>query len=221
MLRKLLIAAASLVALGSVVGVVGAAAVDREDAVVVFPADVYVQGEDGQLRNPDDLTPADTPLFNVAGTGLDVSWGEWGGAGAVSLAKTKARTDIDLTFTGLIPGGVYSVFYRTFEPDSRNAYCPTGERGIALKARHPEKQLPDHSSFVADPQGLGEFRGRVEGALLDATRVDFLLIYHFDGQTYGELANYGEFVTQDEEVCRPSYGADAMRQLVVIQKQPG
>lgn len=60
----------------------------------------------------------------------------------------------------------------------------------------------------------------MDGALLDATKVDLVLIYHFDGQTYGELANYGEFVTQGEEFCRSSYGADAMRQLVVIQKQP-
>ena len=200
-----------------------AAGLDREDFVTTHPGDVYVvDGETNQLTNPDDLTPADTPLYNVAGTRIGPTWGEWSGATAVSLAKTHAtkdRTDIHLRFDGLIPGGVYSVFSVTFGPDSRHPLCVTAERGLPLTT-HGATNGPDPSSFVAGPDGSATYHGRAEGVLLDADVVQLFLIYQFDGKTYHPLANYGESVTQGDD-CRSSYGADAMRQLVIFQKWPG
>jgi hypothetical protein len=50
------------------------------------------------------------------------------------------------------------------------------------------QQAPDSASFVADPNGEADFQGRVDGCLLDAVKLVFVLIYHFDGLTYGSLA---------------------------------
>lgn len=213
MLSRLLTVVFAVVVVGSMTAVADAVAVDREDFVVVGDTDVFVQDEEtGQLTSPTQDTPPETPIFNIVGTRLPVTWGQWSSATAKSLVKTKSRTDVDLAFAGLIPGGVYSVFYTTFNPDSRNAFCDN-VREVALKARHPQKQLPDASSFVADAAGFGEFRGEAEGALLDSDTVVFRPIYHFDGNTYGEFSNYGDSVA-----CRSSLGADAMRHLLVFQK---
>jgi hypothetical protein len=218
----------TLLALAAAVSAGGATAentssgVDREDFVLPFPADVYVQAESGRLENPDDLTATDAPLYNVAGSALDVTWGEFSSATASSRVVTigpphASRTDALIRFDGLIPNGVYSVFYITFGPDSRNPLCETAERGIPLTSLHGDRQQPDPSSFVAGADGSATYHGRVDGALLDAKLVQLVLIYHFDGETYHPLANYGESVTQGEN-CRSSWGADAMRQLVIAQK---
>jgi hypothetical protein len=49
--------------------------------------------------------------------------------------------------------------------------------------------------------------------LLHAAQVQIWVIYHFDGQVYGPVPNSGE-----SAICRPGYGLDAMRQLIIIQK---
>jgi hypothetical protein len=270
-----------------------AALIDRADSVESFAGDVFVL-DNGQLRNPTGTTAADAPLFNVAGTPLDLTWGQWSAAQATSVASCRhdGSTDATLEFSNLVPGGVYSVFYVTFGPDSRNPACPSQERGLPLLRKVPafcsaggasggaggarsgasasspghdhddpadhdqgpgndgrehgssdrdgdgdvdghdvalgkRRTLhrhacgggPDPSSFVADASGRARYRAHVDGCLLEATKLDFMLIYHFDGQTYHPLANRGESVTQGDQ-CRSSYGADAMRQLVVLQKQP-
>jgi hypothetical protein len=86
-----------------------------------------------------------------------------------------------------------------------------------LHSINPHQQ-PDASSFVADAHGDAHFIGRVAGHLLDAQRVQYSVIYHFDGHTYGDLANDVEFLTQGTSNCRSSFGVDAMRQLLIIQK---
>jgi hypothetical protein len=214
--------AAGAVAMLALPGPAGAVAPDGEDNLVVFNADVHVQGESGLLENPDDRTPADAPLFNVAGTQLPATWGEWSSATATSRAKTAAdgqSTDFRVRMENLIPNGVYSLFYVTFGPDTRNPFCVSAERGLPLVARNSGRQVPDASSFVAGPGGAADFRGEAEGDVLAADFLRVVLIYHFDGQTYHPLANYGEFATQGEN-CRSSYGADAMRQLIVNQREP-
>jgi hypothetical protein len=121
--------------------------------------------------------------------------------------------------TGLIPGGVYSLFYRTFTPDSNNPLCPNVEPTLALHSVHHNQQ-PDASSFIADSTGGASFKGRVAGHLLDAQQVQYAVIYHFDGHTYGDLANAAEStsVKNKTQPCLSSYGIDAMRQFVIIQK---
>jgi hypothetical protein len=197
-----------------------AAPPDQADAVEVHERDVFVI-VGSTLRNPDATTDPSAPLFNNAGVSLDLTWGEWSAASATSAVRTSggsksARTDVRLTFSGLVSGGTYSVFWGTLNPDSENPLCPGVERTLALPSVDSGQQ-PDDSSFVAGSDGTAAFRGRLPGNLLTANQVFFSIVYHFDGQTWGSLPNHGEFLTQGEN-CRSSFGDDAMRQLLVLQK---
>jgi hypothetical protein len=46
------------------------------------------------------------------------------------------------------------------------------------------------------------------------------VIYHFDGHTYGPLANRAEASSVSTSIspCLSSYGIDAMRQFIIIYK---
>lgn len=197
----------------------GAAGLDRADAVEVFERDVFVI-VGSTLRNPDTTTDPSAPLFNVAGVSLDRTWGQWSSASATSAVRVAGgrspRTDVRLDLAGLVPAGVYSVFWGTLLPDSENPLCPGVERTLALPSVDPG-QLPDASSFVAGSDGRAAFRGRLDADLLAAGQVFFSIVYHFDGQTYGPLPNRGEHLTQGAG-CRSSFGEDAMRHLLVLQK---
>ena len=202
--------------------VVQAAAQSPDIAIVPFAGDVYTFSSNGTLIPVlPASTPATAPLFNLSGNPLNVTWGQFSSATATSLVKQEGdHTDFDITLSGLIPNGVYSLFYRTFGPDSNNACCPDVEPSVALTARHPN-QLPDADSFVADSSGNAEFDGRVFDRLLDATQLSMSVIYHFDGNTYGPVANSAESqgpVASLGGLCRSSYGIDAMRQFLIIQK---
>jgi len=50
--------------------------------------------------------------------------------------------------------------------------------------------------------------------------LEISVIYHFDGQTYGPVANAAEAAGPVAATgqCRSSYGIDAMRQMLIIQK---
>jgi hypothetical protein len=224
MKRNTLIRATLTMAAGALLLVspcAGAAPPDREVSVLTFPNDVFVVAG-GFLRNPDGATPLDAPLRNVVGTPIGATWGQFVDASATATAHCiggpeALRTSVRITLTGLIPGGVYSIFYATFGPDTDNPSCPGVERSLPLTAFHPEGQLPDPSSFVADESGEAQYRGQVEGCLLSATELVYSVIYHADGRTYDPLPNRGESFTQGPD-CRDSYGADAMRQLLINQK---
>ena len=95
-----------------------------------------------------------------------------------------------------MPGGLYSLFYVTLGPDSENALCPGVERGLPLKAFHPSADQPDAASFVAGADGSASFHARVNGALLDAQQLFYEVIWHAYGQSYGDLPNAGESLTQ-------------------------
>jgi hypothetical protein len=199
----------------------GRAAPDHPDALQIFNRDVYVL-VGPNLRNPDITTAPDASLYNEFGALLGVTWGQWQAATANSTARAQGgpnhpRTDVRIQLSGLIPGGVYSIFYLTLGPDSENPLCPGVERGLALTAFKPDRQFPDASSFVAGANGQAEYRGQVEGDLFSATQLVFEVIYHLDGQTYHPLPNRGEFLTQGSN-CRSSFGQDAMRQLLIFQK---
>jgi hypothetical protein len=215
-------AAATAIAVAAVVAVTASAGAapnkgDAADEVVPFARDVFVI-VGSSLRNPDDTTAPDAPLFNVAGVNLELTWGQWTGAAATSLMRVAGgHTNDELTFSGLVPGGVYSVFYGTLTPDSENPLCPGVERALPLTSTS-KRQQPDAASFVAAPDGTATFSARVSGNPLEAVQVFIELVYHFDGNTYGSLPNKGEFLTQDQPTCRSSFGEDAMRQMIVWQK---
>ena len=123
--------------------------------------------------------------------------------------------------SGLVPNGVYSLFYRTFGPDSNNAVCPNVEPTVALTAAFPQIQKPDPDSFIANRSGNALFFASIAQDLLAAQQLQVNLIYHFDGKTYGPVANFAESqgpVASLGEIRRSSYGIDAMRQFVIIQK---
>jgi hypothetical protein len=214
------IAAIAAIATVTFVTPASAAGPDVADAVEVFERDVFeIVGS--TLRNPTAATDPSAPLYSNSGVWLDRTWGQWSAAAAGSVVKSTggrmARTDVLLGFTGLVPNGVYSVFWGTLQPDSENPLCPGVERTLALAGTDPA-QAPDASSFVAAGDGTAAFRGRLDGALLDsAAQVFFSLVYHFDGKTYGPLPNAGEFQTQGA-TCRSSFGEDAMRHLLILQK---
>ena len=191
---------------------------DEADAVEAYERDVFeIVGS--TLRNPDPAsTDPAAPLFNVAGVGLGLTWGQWSSAAATSTMRVRGRhTEAEIDFSGLVPNGVYSLFYVTLGPDSENPLCLDVERALPLTSRS-RHQEPDRSSFVAAPDGTASFTGRVDGDLLSATQVFLEVIYHFDGQTYGSLPNRGEWLTQGEPTCRNSFGEDAMRQLLIVQE---
>jgi hypothetical protein len=59
----------------------------------------------------------------------------------------RTETRVSIRVHGLVPNGVYSLFYATVGPDSRKPLCSI-ERSLPLKSRNP-RHRPDASSFVA------------------------------------------------------------------------
>jgi hypothetical protein len=195
--------------------------------ILPFPGDVYIAGQDSTLIPVDpSSTPTSAPLYNLAGQPLNLTWGQFSSATAKSYAWTVIHRGVTSTqfliaLSGLVPGGVYSLFYRTFGPDSNNVFCPNVEPSIALTAAFPQFQQPDPDSFVASSLGRAIFFASVAQDLLAAQQLQASVIYHFDGKTYGPLANAEEAqgpVASNGGLCRSSYGIDAMRQFLIIQK---
>jgi hypothetical protein len=194
---------------------------DYQDVVQPFTRDVFVI-VGSTLRNPDETTAADANLFNNAGVSLGLDWGQFSSASATARAQQlggakNAQTDVRVDLTGLVPGGLYSLFYITLGPDSENPLCPGVERSLPLTAFHPSSGQPDAASFYADATGAASFHGRVPGALLDAQQLIYTVVYHAYGQSYGSLPNAGESLTRGAN-CRSSFGEDSMRQSVIYQK---
>src|SRR5579871_347989 len=128
----------------------GRAAPDHADGLQIFTRDVFFI-EGSSLRNPDDTTAPGASLFNDAGVNLNLTWGQWHQATASSTVHVSGkRTDVRIQLSGLVPGGVYSIFYVTFGPDSQNPACLGVERALPLTAFKADRQLPDPASFVAD-----------------------------------------------------------------------
>ena len=200
----------------------GLIATDQADAVQVYPRDLYVI-VGSTLRNPDSTTPSSAPLFNVAGVNLGVTWGQWIRVSVTSTMTVSTalfggyKTDVSLSLKGLVPGGVYSVFYGLISPDSENPLCPGVERTLAVPTTDTSGTHPDASSFVADSTGYATYAGRVSGNLLVAGQVYLTIVYHADRKTYHPLPNVGEYLTQGS-ACRSSFGEDAFRHLLILQK---
>jgi hypothetical protein len=172
------------------------------------------------LRNPDETTADSAPLFNMGGESLNVTWGEWKAAQGSSVTQRTQdrRIDIHVQLEGLLPSSVYSLFYLTLTPDSSNPKCPGVERALPLLSVHRHQQ-PDRSSFVTDANGGASFHARapLRSHILTADQVVFEAIYHFDGQTWGDLPNHGEFNTQGPS-CVSTFSEDAMRHLLILQR---
>ena len=170
----------------------------KDVGIIPFPGDVYTASSNGTLIPVlPDSTPASAPLYNLAGNALNLTWGQWSSATATSYASTvtfkgTTYTAFVIAMSGLVPKGVYSLFYRTFSPDSNNAFCPNVEPSIALPAAIPQLQKPDPDSFIATSSGKALFVASVAQNLLAAQQLSISVIYHFNGQTYGPVANAAE-----------------------------
>ncbi len=188
--------------------------------IVPFAGDVFTTDANNNLIQVDPrFTPGSAPLFNLDGNPLGVTWGQWRSATAWSVAATVTQRGIDYTdfgivMSGLIPDGVYSLFYRSLSPYSANPICAAVDPLVALTARFPRLQKPDPDSFVANSSGGAFFFARVAGRLLDAQSLQISVIYHFDGHVYGSVPSQGESAD-----CRLTYGIDAMHQFLIIQTQ--
>ncbi len=202
---------------------------DAADAVEVVARDVhYINGS--TLRTPDATTAPDAPLFNVAGVRLEsspdhpVTWGEWSaatGRSDVTVTRTPrgATTRVRLHLSGLVPNGLYSTFWGTLGPDSEQPLCPHVERTLPLDAPGHRGQ-PAPNAFRADVDGNANFVGDVDHDLFAASQVFFSVVWAFSGETSYPFPNRGELLTQvpPAEQCRSSFGDDAMRHLLVLQK---
>jgi hypothetical protein len=194
---------------------------DTADAVEVYERDVFVI-VGSTLRNPTVDTDPGAPLFTNTGAGIGRTWGEWSAATAASRAAViggpnQPRTDLRLSLGGLVPGGLYSVYWGTIGPDSEHQLCPGVERTLPLDAAGSTAKAPAPNAFVVDATGAADFHGRVDGDLLDATQVFVTVVYHFLGETSYPFPNLGEYLTQGD-TCRSSFGEDSMRHLIVLQK---
>jgi hypothetical protein len=215
---------------------------DKEDAVDGFRLDVYVL-VGTQLVNPigfctvEPCGPGETsptaPLFNLTGSTLDMTWGTFQMVAARSRVNCERNgtTIIRVRLANLRPNAVYSLFYRTFGPDSINPRCIAQERSIVVPERCTGRRCTpvEDSRIETDAKGEAAYVGEVAGCLLEATTLLFDVIYHLNGTTYGSLPNQLEFQTQNPlgctdtsqpgcNTCQSSFGNDAMRQAVIIQK---
>ena len=189
--------------------------VDQADGLEVYARDVYVVPF-STLRNPDETTDPSAPLFNDSGVNLGVTWGQWSAATArsdVVITRTsRTATDrVRLQLSGLVPNGLYSVFWGTIGPDSGQPLCPGVERTLPLDsagARRPGAP----NAFVADATGRALYVGDVAD-LFTATQVYFSIVWDWSGQTSYPFPNRGEQVS-----CHSSFGQDTMRHLLVLQK---
>jgi hypothetical protein len=194
---------------------------DRSDATLVSSQDVSVI-VGSTLREPDSSTDPSAPLFNDAGVGLGLNWGQWQAAGGKAVARVRdggSFTRVELNLTGLVPGGVYSVFWGTLEPDSEHPDCPGVERSLPLTSLEGANQVPDPSSFIARDSGRASYEGRAPGNILAAGQTFFWVIYQSDGEADHPFPNLGEKLTAGTEAgCRSSFGDDAMRQLTILMR---
>jgi hypothetical protein len=194
---------------------------DAADAVQIYERDVFVI-VGSTLRNPTADTDPGAPLFTNSGVAMDLTWGEWSAATATSRASvignpSDPRTDIRLSMGGLVPGGLYSVYWGTLGPDSEQPRCPGVERTLPLDALGATAKAPAPNAFVVDATGTADFHGRVDRDLLVAGQVFVTVVYHLFGRTSYPFPNIGEYLTQGE-TCRSSFGEDSMRHLIVLQK---
>ncbi|MDX6553940.1 MAG: hypothetical protein QOD86_135 [Miltoncostaeaceae bacterium] len=203
----------------------GAAPPDRADGLDIYERDVFeIVGS--TLRNPTEATDAVAGLYNVAGVRLEapdgtpVTWGSWSAASAESTARTVGgATEARIQLTGLVPGGLYSIFWGTLQPDSEQPLCPGVERTLPLDAfPRARAGAPAPNAFVAGANGTASYTGRADARLLDAGQVFVSVVFHAAGRTAYPFPNLGELLTHEGAECRSSFGEDTMRQLLILQK---
>jgi hypothetical protein len=161
----------------------------------------FMTAEDGTLDSPDDLlldvNPCDLDQPDVlepilAPDGHQLTLGELSGVrGHATIRCDNRGTHVTMRLSGLIPGGVYTIWLLTFEEPG---FTPDFAHLIGEGSLGP----PDGSrnDFVASARGraiisvlhplgaLSEF-GEVTDCLFDEFEFHLVGAYHPNGQTYG------------------------------------
>ena len=117
------------------------------------------------------LDTPDRKLFSAAGRPLGFTLGKWlGASGKVILVPVPSGAEkVIAVFTGLKPGGVYSLFENHFD-QKPIGFTPLDGQGTG-------------NSFVAGNDGRGAVSLVVPHQLTNDNAV--LLVYHSDGESHG------------------------------------
>lgn len=125
---------------------------------------------------------------HAKGADMGMTLGQWLGAtgtGSYECSDGTAKTDID--FTGLVPGGVYTMWHFFMPMPATDPF--TGTIDLPFGARDGAD-----STFIADDKGTAAFTRVVDGCLqMSGSQLvaGLAISYHSDGKTYGSLP--GEF----------------------------
>ena len=113
-----------------------------------------------------------TPLYNANGDLLGFTLGSWLGAkGHVSIMPVEGgAAEITAEFTGLQPGGLYSLFENHFD-QKPVGFTPLDGRGSA-------------NSFTADANGSATLK--IKAPQMPTSANAILLVFQSDGQSHGE-----------------------------------
>lgn len=135
-----------------------------------------------------------TPVSKADGRPLGFDLGTWlGASGSVSITREGAGPRLQATFSGLKPGGVYSLFENHFDQ------MPIGFTPMdgAVKA----------SDFTAGPDGKATVGLPLPHVPTHDNAV--LLVYHSDGHTHGMERGPIGVEAHHQLIARPDRGRDA------------
>ncbi len=114
--------------------------------------------------------PRSSPVFTAEGHPLGFDLGTWLGAtGRLTIAEQNGGLVLEATFSGLKPGGVYSLFENHFDQK------PVGFTPIDGDGRS--------NTFTAGPDGTASVTIRLTHVPTHANAA--LLVYHSDGTAHG------------------------------------
>ncbi len=117
-----------------------------------------------------DQDPKSTAAFTADGRPLGFELAAWlGAAGSVTISDKDGAPTLSATFTGLKPGGVYSLFENHFD-QKPVGFTPIDGEGKA-------------NNFTAGPDGTAAVTIRLTHVPTHANAV--LLVYHSDSQSHG------------------------------------
>jgi hypothetical protein len=157
-------------------------------------------------------TPPETLLFNVAAPtgaascppvlapdGHQITLGEFRQAdGTVKVKCINTGTHSIVHFSGLIPGGTYTVWQFIFAnggpPTPFTAVGAVGDNGItgAIQNFFTASADGEGQLSVTTPPGPLSAAGTLNGCWLDNPEVRLELVYHIDGLTHGPVPGMGQ-----------------------------
>jgi len=156
-------------------------------------------------------TPPETLLFNVISSGStcpavlapdghQITLGEFRqAAGTVKVDCITSGTHSIVHFSGLVPGGTYSVWQFIYPshdspPMAFSAAGAAGDNGISGEIQNffTASASGEGQLSVTSPPGPLSAAGTLVGCWLDNPLVRLELVYHIDGKTHGPVPGMGQ-----------------------------